>query len=857
MSKKDEKVPRGKGSRFVKFAVGTCAVVVALGVGVAAWSYFTSTAQGVASFPVSTLNPPTNVVATFPNPDVRTVDVSWSAASQVPGLNVDGYYVQRELGSATQAVCGSSPSSLITTLSCQDSNVNSSAYTYVVTAVFHSWHASSTSNSVTVPAPVLTTLDVSPTTSSPTAGVSFGVGLSGYDQYGVIDTNYTGTQCVTFGGSSKAPGGRKPSYPTNGSCSGGSAVTFVHGVATGVNAAPVTLYDAQTTELTATDAVTSILGESSVTVAPHGLNSFTVTSTNSTPMAGGAFSVGLTAYDSYGNVDTSYTGNQCLTFSGALNAPDGAEPTYPSVYSCGSHNSSVTFTNGLANVPVQLYDAQDLTLSATDVASGHYGWISLSVVPAALDTFHVMANAPATAGNSFGLALTGYDQYGNLDTNYTGSHCVVFSGPADAPDGTAPTYPGGPGCSKGSALTFNNGTANGSSIVPVTLYDAEAVSLVATDVSTSSSGSVNITVAPAILDHLGVNAPATPTAGISFNVGLTAYDQYNNVDTNYTGSQCVAFSGPSISPGGTAPGYPGGSCSSGSSVNFTNGLATGVSAPSITLYDSESVNLAATDVPSGSAGSASIEVGANALSTFDLSSTTTPTAGTPFSVVLTADDKYGNVTTNYSGNQCIIFSGPDNAPNGRAPDYPAYGSCSNANASQLDFVAGVASGANAANVSLYDAENTTLTATEQSTNDVGTLALTVSAGANVGGIQLAQISQNASPPVVCVGPTDAVSCTSTGEGTTVGETLTASLQLVDAFGNTFVNQTGAAVTVDLAATGQGIVSPMGPGTLSVSNGQSTTTNSFTLVHDDGVGNTVSMTATLDETGQTLTITLIS
>jgi hypothetical protein len=624
-----------------------------------------------------------------------------------------------------------------------------------------------------------------------------------------------------------------------------------------VNAAPVTLYGARTTELTATDAVTSISGEASVMVAPHGLNSFTVTSPNSTPIAGGAFGVGLTAYDAYGNVDTSYTGNQCLAFSGASNAPDGAAPTYPSVSSCGAGNSSVTFTNGLANVPVQLYDAQDVTLNATDVPSGHYGWISLSVVPAALGTFHVMANAPATAGNSFGLALTGYDQYGNLDTNYTGNHCVVFSGPADAPDGTTPTYPGGAGCSKGSEVTFNNGAANGSNIVPVTLYAAETVSLVATDVLTSSSGSVNVTVAPAILDHLGVNAPATPTAGISFGVGLTAYDQYNNVDTNYIGSQCVAFSGPSSSPGGAAPAYPGGSCSSGSNVNFANGLATGTNAPSITLYDAQSVKLAATDVPSGSAGSASVEVGSSTLSSFNLSSTTTPTAGTAFNVVLTADDQYGNVATNYSGNQCIIFSGPDNAPNGRVPLYPANGSCSSANASEMTFVAGEASGTNAANVSLYDAESTTLTATDQSTSDVGTQALTVSVGANVGGIQLAQISQNASPPVACVGPTETATCTSMGEGTTIGETLIASLQLVDAFGNTFVNQTGAAVTVDLVATGLGTVSPTGPGTLSVSNGQSTTTNSFTLVHADGVGNSVTMTATLDATGQTLTITLNS
>ena len=52
---------------------------------------------------------------------------------------------------------------------------------------------------------------------------------------------------------------------------------------------------------------------------------------------------------------------------------------------------------------------------------------------------------------------------------------------------------------------------------------------------------------------------------------------------------------------------------------------------------------------------------------------TTETAGTPFNVRLTALDQYQNVDTNFTGAQCVTFSGPDNAPNGATPTYPGQG----------------------------------------------------------------------------------------------------------------------------------------------------------------------------------------
>jgi hypothetical protein len=89
------------------------------------------------------------------------------------------------------------------------------------------------------------------------------------------------------------------------------------------------------------------------------------------------------------------------------------------------------------------------------------------------------------------------------------------------------------------------------------------------------------------------------SAGTPITVGLTALDQYQNVDTNYTGNECIAFSGASNAPDGTGASYPiPQNCGAGDSqVTFTAGLTTNGAAPSLTFYDSQLVDLLATDVP--------------------------------------------------------------------------------------------------------------------------------------------------------------------------------------------------------------------------------------------------------------------
>lgn len=216
--------------------------------GKAAWSYF-GFGDSPGAAPVATLAPPTNVVASFSNPAQPTVGVSWSTPSEPGGIVLDGYYVTRFLGSTRSAACGTTPTSLTTSLSCQDTNLVSNSYTYSVTAVFRSWSSAATSTNVVVPAPVLSTLNLDLITSTPIAGVNTNLGIIAYDQYGAVFTGYNGPECLSLSGPANAPDGHVPTYTNLGACPGGDSVEFTNGV----GSAALTPYDAQTTSLTVTD----------------------------------------------------------------------------------------------------------------------------------------------------------------------------------------------------------------------------------------------------------------------------------------------------------------------------------------------------------------------------------------------------------------------------------------------------------------------------------------------------------------------------------------------------------------------------------------------------------------------------
>jgi len=316
---------------------------------------------------------------------------------------------------------------------------------------------------------------------------------------------------------------------------------------------------------------------------------------------------------------------------------------------------------------------------------------------------------------------------------------------------------------------LRRGLATGADVASITLVNSQPRSLVANDPASGAARSLNLTVGPAALDSFTL-APSdtSPVAGNAITVGLTALDQYQNIDTNYTGSQCVALSGTYNAPDGTGAGVPGpGSCTSGGSqVNFVAGIASGVNPPSITLADSEPVDLMATDVPSGHFGSTTINVTPGLLHTFAVvPDSTTETAGTAFNVRLTALDEYQNVDTNFTGAQCVTFSGPDHAPNAAILKYPVPRRACATGSSAVTFASGYLDGPKILSVTMFDAETANLSATLTTATQTGSVKMT------------GESPRTRPPCCPAQGGVGPINYSSTGESASSGNVLTALIHL--------------------------------------------------------------------------------
>jgi hypothetical protein len=294
--------------------------------------------------------------------------------------------------------------------------------------------ATGTSNTFSVgPAPA--THFRIPTPATQTAGHSFDVPMTALDPWANIDTNYgtsgdggtNGTVSVTFSGpTDPAPDGQShPTYP--------GTVAFAGGQAT----ATITLVTAEDTLLKELGG-NGVTGEtpSKFTVLPGELDHFTVggpSALSDPPVparAGYDSTAKVTAFDAFGNVKTNYvpaagqphlTGDLSNSTTGC--GTGNASPCSP-IYSGVGAFATTGAAAGTATATFRPFDAESgRHITVTDTALGKSGTSDAFVVsPGDLDHFVVGAPAPAPrAGYTSTVAVTAWDAYGNLKTDYSGS----------------------------------------------------------------------------------------------------------------------------------------------------------------------------------------------------------------------------------------------------------------------------------------------------------------------------------------------------------------------------------------------------------------------------------------------------
>lgn len=450
---------------------------------------------------------------------------------------------------------------------------------------------------------------ITTSTATPTAGTAFDATVQAADQFGNTVDSYTGTVSLGVGATDAGK-----TLAGSHAFVGGDAGVYTY-------TAGVTLTVAQSNNVTATDGTYSG-ASSSLTVGPDVASHLTFTTTaTATQAAYATFSGTVTALDQFNNVATGYTGTVGFTSTdGSATAPSNHVFTTGASMDNGVH----TFTNGfsLCTPGAQHFTVDDGSLPTVDATA-------VTVVPGALHHFTVtVSNANPSAGTAEDATVTAKDGCGNTITSYTGT--VTFtSNDASAllPGSSAQyTFVGG----DSGTHTFSNG---------LTFQTAGSRTLTATDGSASGT-SAAATVTPAAATHLGITTIANQTVDAPFSVTVAGLDQYGNVDTALT--SMVTLSANTADGSATLPAAH---ALVAGTYTFTNGVT-------LTVAQSQSLHAVDDSLPvplSGDSNSFTVNPGAAASLSVTTTSTDPVTAGTTFSVTVTAKDAHNNVATGYTG----------------------------------------------------------------------------------------------------------------------------------------------------------------------------------------------------------------
>ncbi|MDP3723212.1 MAG: LamG-like jellyroll fold domain-containing protein [Candidatus Omnitrophota bacterium] len=307
-------------------------------------------------------------------------------------------------------------------------------------------------------------------------------------------------------------------------------------------------------------------------------------------VTGVAATLTITAYDTYGNVAASYTGDKSVTFSGANSSPSPSAKNPACTDKAGSDVAfgtpmTMTFTNGAASCSMKLYKVETAAVKATSgsLATAETDALSVTVRHGPAD--HVMFKGsipvpqPANkfeAGVPFVLGvLQAVDRYDNVADGgsgsalYSGDKIVTYalSGTADSPDGsTADAYT--------NSVSFLNGLST--TLLTTMLYRAQATSVIphATDLTGADVASNAIKVVAGPVAKLSFYQQPSTTSltnvALAQQPKVAVADQYGNPSTSASDQITLTAS---LTNGTFTPVTNGALTGDALTVTTTNGLA--------------------------------------------------------------------------------------------------------------------------------------------------------------------------------------------------------------------------------------------------------------------------------------------
>ncbi len=332
-------------------------------------------------------------------------------------------------------------------------------------------------------------------------------------------------------------------------------------------------------------------------VTPGSLDHFVI-DTISQQTAGAGFIMTITAKDRWENTVTEFTDIATLTLTPQ---PSTITPTTTTNFTAGLWQGMVTLTQSGTTA---------ITVSCQDKAGTSN---SFFVTPGSLDHFVIDTITQQTAGAGFTITITAKDHWENTVTEFTDIAALTLT-PYPLP--LAPTL----------TTNFTAGFWQGT----VTITQSGTTAITA---SCQGRGGTSPTffVTPGSLDHFVIDTITQQTAGVPFTITITAKDRWENTVTEFTDIAALTLT-PVLSP--LTPTL---------TTNFIAGLWQG------TLTITQSGTTAITASCQGRAGtSPTFFVTPGSLDHFIIDTITQQTAGVPFTIIITAKDRWENTVTEFT-----------------------------------------------------------------------------------------------------------------------------------------------------------------------------------------------------------------
>ncbi|MEK9148678.1 MAG: hypothetical protein AAB267_01385, partial [Candidatus Desantisbacteria bacterium] len=340
------------------------------------------------------------------------------------------------------------------------------------------------------------------------AGIGFGVDLIIIDPYGNLTGTPSGTLNIScsWDATNSPDGSSLPQKPTD------KDIVFTSGKA---SFGTFTLVNAMEMPQIIVRSGTLISGTSSPIAvdasSPVSLRLFF----SGTVTSGDAFLLGtITAYDSFGNTATTYSGSKSVTYIGPNNGPEAGSPSY---------TRNVFFDRGISTTPLLTTLTCAETTTITIQTDGMTGISNpIIVLPGSANFFELNTQHHGTeiAGVSFLVDITAKDIFGNIASKYEGIHNINCWW--NATGSVLPTKP------DDVQASFSSGQATVGSFMLTNTQQTPIISVYEGNIRGTSNP---ITVKPAdnihhlqiITEHQGAE-----TAGVPFTVKVIACDQFTS-----------------------------------------------------------------------------------------------------------------------------------------------------------------------------------------------------------------------------------------------------------------------------------------------------------------------------------------